>query len=129
MNTLSTVARTIITGAGASAIAVAATLMPAAAANAAGVGSGLGGATVAPCAPTDFLCALGAPGSGSPIQNHLIWLGPANPSFQPLIGIQFPNIFGLNFEACLGGARFICRPTPEVSSASVSAAKSSVTND
>lgn len=41
----------------------------------------------------------------TPTQNSLFWFGPANPNFQPLFGFTFPNLFGLDFEACfLGGA-------------------------
>jgi hypothetical protein len=98
--------------AAASAIAAATTLMPAVASATpaaplplAGVGSGLDGDTLAPCSPTDPVCALAAPGSNSVLQNPLFWFGPANPNFQPIVGIIFPNFFGLNFEGCLlGGA-------------------------
>jgi hypothetical protein len=112
MTTLSAVATNLRTVAAASAIAAAATLMPAAVANAtpsvpvplAGVGSSLG-STIAPCDPNDEVCALAAPGSNGPLQNPLVWFGPSNPNFQPLFGIVFPNIFGLDFEGCLlGGA-------------------------
>jgi hypothetical protein len=96
----------------AAAVAAAATFMPAVANAAppvpvpqAAVGNTLGGATVN-CGPLDPLCTLIAPGgSGGSIQTPLFWFGPSNPSFQPLIGITFPNFFGVDFEACVfGGA-------------------------
>jgi hypothetical protein len=110
MTTLSAVATSLRTAAAVSAIAAAATLMPAAVANAApaaplpqaGIGSSAGGDAV--CSPLDP-CTLAAPGSNSLIQNSLVWFGPANPNFQPLFGITFPNFFGVDFEGCLlGGA-------------------------
>ena len=118
MTTVSAVATRVRIATAASAIAAAATLVPAAVANAspvapvpqAALGSTLGGASVAPCDPAVSSCAAIAatPGGGSKSltlpQTPLVWLGPANPAFQPLVGIVFPNIFGLNFEACALGA-------------------------
>ena len=111
---MSTVSMKVRVATAASAIAAAATLMPAVASATpaaplpqAAIGSTLGGDTVAPCAPQDTLCAaeLAAPGSSSSIiQNPLIWFGPANPNYVPLFGIVFPNIFGLDFEGCILGA-------------------------
>ena len=41
----------------------------------------------------------------SPTQNTFFWFGKSNPNFEPLFGFVFPNIFGLDFEACfIGGA-------------------------
>lgn len=54
------------------------------------------------CALDPAACAVAA--ADSPTQNSLFWFGPANPDFQPLFGFVFPNVFGLNFEACLLGA-------------------------
>ena len=68
--------------------------------------------TVAPCDPAVDVCI---PQVGLPLlvtqtaPNHCrtpsFWFGsPANPDFQPLVGIVFPNFFGLDFEACFLGA-------------------------
>jgi hypothetical protein len=115
MTSVSAVATNVRIAAAASAIAAAATLAPAAVANAtpaaplpqASLGSTLD-AVVSPCNPAVDDCAVSLVGESSVAsitQNPLFWFGPANPNFQPLIGIVFPNIFGLNFEACiLGGA-------------------------
>jgi hypothetical protein len=101
--------------AAASAITAAATLTPATVANAsppaplpqASLGSTLD-AVVEPCKPAVDDCAtsvVGVSSVASITQNPAFWFGPANPNFQPLIGIVFPNVFGLNFELCvLGGA-------------------------
>jgi hypothetical protein len=108
------IAKKVQFGTAACAIAAAATLLPTAAANASpaaplpdATGGNFGTAAVVPCAPSDLLCNLVAPGNSgaaSITQSPLVWFGPANPNFQPLIGIVFPNIFGLDFEACLLGA-------------------------
>jgi len=76
--------------------------MPAVPLPQAALGATLGGDAVAPCDPETELCVaeIGA----SAIQTPLFWFGPANPNFVPLFGITFPNFFGLNFEACVGGA-------------------------
>lgn len=117
MNTASAVARRVRIAAAASAIVAAATLVPPAVAYAgpaapvpsAALGSTLGGATVAPCAPNVSACAAAqvtAPGGSSSaaiFQSPLFWFGAANPNFQPIFGIAFPS-FGLNFEACFLGA-------------------------
>jgi hypothetical protein len=119
MTTGSAVATRVRIATAASVIVAAATLAPAAVAYAgpaaplpaAALGSTLGGATVAPCDPNDFVCTaaeIAAPGNSSAAaiaQSPFFWLGsPANPNFQPLFGIVFPNFFGLNFEACILGA-------------------------
>lgn len=110
---MSTVSITVRIATAASAIAAAATMMPAVASATpaaplplAAIGSTLGGDTVAPCDPADEVCALVAPSDSSDFfQNPAFWIGPANPNFQPLIGITFPNFTGLDFEGCiLGGA-------------------------
>lgn len=107
---MSTVARKVRVVTAASAIAAAATLMPATVANAAPAAPlplvGLGVDTLAPCAPGEACRAAEVGDSSSAIlQSPLFWFGPANPDFQPLFGITFPNFFGLNFEGCiLGGA-------------------------
>jgi hypothetical protein len=114
MTTVSAVTTKVRMATAASAIVAAATLMPAVAnaspaapLPAAGIGNTLNTATVAPCAPSDVLCNLVAPGNSSAAaipQTPFVWFGPANPNFQPLFGIVFPNFFGLNFEACIFGA-------------------------
>jgi hypothetical protein len=128
MTTASAVATNIRIVTATCAIVAAATLGPAAVANAtpaaplpaAGIGSTLGGVTVTPCAPHDLVCAgaqftspFAAPGNPSSAaigQNPLVWLGsPANPNFQPIFGIAFPS-FGLNFEACFLGAAIHLSP-------------------
>ena len=125
MTTVSAFATKVRIVTAASAIVAAATLVPAAVAYAspaaplpqAGLGSTLAGGTVAPCdaAVDDCIPGVGSiPGlgdiigdsNGTPIiATPAVWFGsPANPDFQPLIGIVFPSL-GLNFEACfLGGA-------------------------
>ena len=118
MTTVSAFATKVRIVTAASAIVAAATLVPAAVAYASpaaplpqdGLGSTLAGGTVAPCDPavddcTPQVAATIGDSNGTPIvQNPLFWFGPANPDFQPLIGIVFPSL-GLNFEACfLGGA-------------------------
>jgi hypothetical protein len=115
MTTVSALATNIRIAAAASAIAAAATLAPATVAHAsppaplpqASLGSTLD-ADVSPCNPAVDECAVSLVAESSVAsitQNPLFWFGPANPNFVPLIGITFPNIFGLNFEACfLGGA-------------------------
>lgn len=51
-----------------------------------------------------FVCVIDE-FNDSPTQNTFFWFGKANPDFQPIVGFVFPNIFGLDFEACfLGGA-------------------------
>jgi hypothetical protein len=52
-----------------------------------------------PLNPLDCL-----PIGGAPVQNSAFWFGEANPDFEPLIGIVFPNFFGFNFEFCVLGA-------------------------
>ena len=116
---MSTVAAKVRIATAASAIAAAATLAPAAVAYAspaaplptAALGSTLGGDTVTACDPVVSVCApqVGAligDSDGPLIAESWIWFGsPANPNFEPLVGIIFPNFFGLDFEACfLGGA-------------------------
>src|SRR3954451_17614422 len=114
MTSVSTGATKVRIATAASAIVAAATIAPAAVANAspaaplpaAGIGSNLGAVAVAPCDPSDVVCNLVAPGNSSAAslaQSPFFWFGPANPNFQPLIGIVFPNLFGLNFEACFLG--------------------------
>jgi hypothetical protein len=115
MSTVSVVATKVRIATAASAIAAAATLAPAAVAYASPaaplpevVGSTLG-VTVDPCNPALTSCPAGAAvigGSSSAgiFQNPLFWFGKANPDFQPFFGITFPNIFGLDFEACFLGA-------------------------
>jgi hypothetical protein len=110
------VAAKVRIAAAASAVAAAAIVAPATVANATpaaplptvGLGSTLGGDTISQCDPDVSVCApLAAVGSSSVaiVQTPLFWFGPANPNFQPLFGITFPNFFGLDFEACvLGGA-------------------------
>ena len=93
----------------ASALAAAAALAPAVAnatpaapLPAQGLGGSLGEALAIDCLvnPADCL-----PIGQTPTQNAAFWFGPANPNFQPLVGIVFPNIFGFKFEFCvLGGA-------------------------
>jgi hypothetical protein len=116
MTTVSAVTTSVRIATAATAIAAAATLMPAAVAyaspaaplpEAATIGSTLAGDPVAPCAPNDFVCAALVPGNSSAAsiaQSPFFWFGGANPNFQPLVGIVFPNFFGLNFEACFLGA-------------------------
>ncbi len=123
MTTVSAVATKVRIATAASAIVAAATLVPAAVAYAspaaplpqAGLGSTLAGGTVAPCDPAvDVLRHLHLPrlgaiigdSNGTPIiATPAVWFGsPANPDFQPFIGIVFPNFFGLDFEACFLGA-------------------------
>ena len=121
MTTVSAVATKVRIATAASTIVAAATLVPAAVAYAspaaplpqAGLGSTLAGGTVTitPCNPAVEVCspqgAATIGGSNDPpiISGPAIWLGsPANPNFQPLIGIAFPNFFGLDFEACVFGA-------------------------
>ncbi|MEO3760955.1 hypothetical protein ABGB19_22050 [Mycobacterium sp. B14F4] len=114
MTTASAVGTKIRIATAASAIAAAATIAPAAVAHAspaaplaeAGFGSALGVVDVTPCDPNVQVCAAGVGDSSATVfQSPFFWFGPANPNFQPLIGIVFPNIFGLNFELCLlGGA-------------------------
>lgn len=117
MTTVSAVATRVRIATAASAIAAAATLAPAAVTYASpaapmpqAIGGSLAGAAVAECDDSVEVCApvtaslIGDGGFQLP-QTSLFWFGPANPDFQPLIGIVFPNFFGLNFEACvLGGA-------------------------
>jgi hypothetical protein len=103
--------------AAASAIVAATTLTPAAVAYAsplapvplAGTATQLGAATVDadPCAApgaTDPSCLVVSNAAVAATTGGFFWFGPANPNFQPLFGIVFPNFFGLNFEACLFGA-------------------------
>jgi hypothetical protein len=118
---MSTVATKVRIATAASAIAAAATLAPAAVAYAspaaplptAALGSTLGGDTVAACDPVASVCApqvaaaVGDPSTAAIIEAPpFFWFGsPANPNFEPLVGIIFPNVFGLDFEACaFGGA-------------------------
>ena len=76
--------------------------------------------TVAPCNPAvddcisptlvPLLVTQTAPQS---LRTPAFWFGsPANPDFQPLIGIAFPNFFGLDFEACFLGAAVHLSPYP-----------------
>jgi hypothetical protein len=118
MSTVSVVATKVRIATAATAIAAAATLAPAAVAYAspaaplpmAGLGSTAGVVTVAPCNPDLLSCSFVAAGIGDSsiagsFQNSLIWIGsPANPNYQPIFGITFPNFFGLDFEACFLGA-------------------------
>jgi hypothetical protein len=126
MTTVSAVATKVRIATAASAIVAAATLVPAAVAYAspaaplpqAGLGSTLAGGTVAPCDPAVDDCVPGVesifPGlgdiigdsNGTPIiATPAVWLGsPANPDFQPLFGIVFPNTSGLSWESCVFGA-------------------------
>jgi hypothetical protein len=134
MTTVSAVATKVRIATAASAIVAAATLVPAAVAYASpaaplpqqtGLGSTLAGlgstllpqanVTVTPCDPAVDVCIPGIGGIGGigdPIRTPIIignppfvWIGsPANPNFQPLIGIVFPNVFGLNHETCVFGA-------------------------
>jgi len=116
---MSTLAIKVRTVSAACAIAAATTLTPAAVAHAtpvvplplAGLGSSLSGVTVTPCDPAVLgSCTPTVPAAipgGGPIVigDPLVWFGsPGNPSFQPLFGITFPNIFGIDFEACIFGA-------------------------
>jgi hypothetical protein len=123
MTTGSAIATKVRIATAASAIVAAATLVPAAVAYAspaaplpqAGLGSTLDGDTVAPCNPAVDACASAevsaSGGAGTAIiQSPLFWFGPANPDFQPLIGITFPNFFGLDFEACILGAAIHLSP-------------------
>ena len=124
MTTVSAVATKVRIVTAASAIAAAATLVPAAVAYASPaaplpeVGNLLGVVNVGPCNPVVDECATSKVGSATPGDGPLIandgplianppfvWFGsPANPKFVPLVGIVFPNFFGLDFEACLLGA-------------------------
>jgi hypothetical protein len=122
MTAVSTVGTKVRVATAACAIVAAATVAPAAIAYAspaaplpaAALGSTLSGGTLTPCDPALSACtsvgpAALAPGGSSQAalalpQQPFVWLGPANPAFQPLFGIVFPNFFGLNFEACLLGA-------------------------
>lgn len=135
MTTVSAVATKVRIATAASAIVAAATLVPAAVAYAspaaplpqAGLGSTLAGGTVAPCDPAVDDCVPGVgsifPGlgdiigdsNGTPIiATPAVWLGsPANPDFQPIIGITFPNFTGLDFEACFLGSALHLSSYPE----------------
>jgi hypothetical protein len=117
MTTVSAVATKVRIATAASAIVAAATLVPAATVYAspaaplpqAGVGSLLGGDTVSQCDPAVDVCVsaeVSASGglNTAIVQRPFVWFGPANPDFQPLVGIVFPNFFGLDFEACFLGA-------------------------
>jgi hypothetical protein len=132
MTTVSAVATKVRIATAASAIVAAATLAPAAVAYASpaaplpqqtGLGStlaGLLGSTLAAgnvtaCDPAVTVCIprVGATIGDSPtpapqtpiIASPAVWLGsPANPNFQPFIGIAFPNFFQSDFEACFLGA-------------------------
>ena len=118
MTTVSAVATKVRIATAASAIVAAATLVPAAVAYASPaaplpevLGSTLAAGNVEPCNPAVDECATSKVGSATPgdgplIANpQLVWFGsPANPDFEPLVGIVFPNLFGLDFEACLLGA-------------------------
>ena len=115
MTTVSAVATKVRIATAASAIVAAATLVPAAVAYASPaaplpeVGNLLGVVNVDPCNPAVDVCIpqVGATiGDGPLIANPpLFWFGsPANPDFKPLVGIVFPNFFGLDFEACFLGA-------------------------
>ena len=126
MTTVSAVATKVRIATAASAIVAAATLVPAAVAYAspaaplpqAGLGSTLAGGAVAPCNPAVDNCTATTIGessvasivSPSIVQSPAFWFGPSNPNFQPLIGIVFPNFFGLDFEACFLGAAFHTSP-------------------
>lgn len=116
MTTFSAVATKVRIATAASAIVAAATLVPAAVAYASPaaplpeVGNFLGVVNVDPCNPAVDICIpqVGATigGDGPLIANPpLVWYGsPGNPNFQPLVGIVFPNFFGVDFESCLLGA-------------------------
>jgi hypothetical protein len=116
MTSVSAVATNVRIAAAASAIVAAATLAPVGVANAspfaplpqAGIGSTLAGDTLAPCEPEEVCAAVAAADIFEPtpalLQTPAFWFGPANPNFQPLIGIVFPNFFGLDFEFCVLGA-------------------------
>ena len=120
MTTVSAVATKVRIATAASAIAAAATLAPAAVAYAspaaplptAALGSTLGGDNVAPCDPIASACApqvsavIGDPSTAAIIEaSPWVWFGsPANPNFQPIVGIIWPNFFGADFEACFLGA-------------------------
>jgi hypothetical protein len=114
MSTLTIKVRTVTA---ACAIAAAGTLAPVAVAHATPAAplpqtGFLGTATIAPCtAGVPGSCAsavtpAATPGNNGPfvIGDPLVWFGsPGNPNYQPIFGITFPNIFGLNFEACAFG--------------------------
>ncbi|BBY80079.1 hypothetical protein H7I53_00580 [Mycolicibacterium pulveris] len=108
MHTVSNKVRIATAGA---AVAAAAAFAPVAVSHASpavpaptGLGS-FSAAAVEACNPAAEDCVAAANGSGSQFQNQYLWIGAANPNFQPLLGITFPNFFRLNFEACvLGGA-------------------------
>src|SRR6478672_5434278 len=120
MTTVSAVATKVRIATASSAIVAAATLVPAAVAYAspaaplpqAGLGSTLAGGnvTVAPCDPAVDVCTpqvaatIGGSNADPILQSPAFWFGPANPNFQPLFGIVFPNFFGLNLEVCALGA-------------------------
>lgn len=125
MFTESSITAKVRVGTAAAAIAAAAALAPASVAHASpaipapqfGIGATLGAAIdtckdvgVSDCLDVSWPRATYSPflfviDSDNDATPPLVWFGgPSNPDFQPVLGIVFPNVFNLDFQACALGA-------------------------